>query len=75
MQCNGMINAVERRCISHVVSGTASEEELPSSVMLEVKVEERAAPDLTFSHITANCNTVELASDDDAMFGQRNANF
>lgn len=37
-----MINAVKRQCISHVVSGAAPEEELPSSVTV-LEVEDRAA--------------------------------
>lgn len=42
MRYNVMRNAVERQCISQVVSGAAPEEELPSSV-IEVEVEERVA--------------------------------
>lgn len=42
MQYSVMINAVKRQFISHVVSGAAPEEELPSSVM-DVEVKNQAA--------------------------------
>lgn len=56
-----MINAVKRQCISHVVSGAAPEEELPSSV-IEVEVEERAAtgPPILSHHNKQNLGGAQL---------------
>lgn len=61
MRYSVMINAVKRQCISHVVSGAAPEEELPSSVT-EVGVEENAAtgPPILSHHNKQHLGGAEL---------------